>query len=186
MNSSSNTIQIIPKPISITAGEGELDLNSITAITLKHNSKSEEFVAQLFQNFLEPVRWIDLSRLEETESGQIIIDLDPEHAMPHEGYNLSIGENQSIILKAASSSGLFYGFQTFRQICDPKLDVGERPKILTIPNCNIVDSPRFSYRGMHLDVSRHFFDVEFVKTYIDMIALHKMNVFHWHLTDDNG
>ncbi|MEE3153443.1 MAG: hypothetical protein VX282_01920, partial [Candidatus Neomarinimicrobiota bacterium] len=80
MNSSSNTIQIIPKPISITAGEGELDLNSITAITLKHNSKSEEFVAQLFQNFLEPVRWIDLSQLEETESGQIIIDLDPEHA----------------------------------------------------------------------------------------------------------
>ena len=163
MNSSSNTIQIIPKPISITAGEGELDLNSITAITLKHNSKSEEFVAQLFQDFLEPVRWIDLSRLEETESGQIIIDLDPEHAMPHEGYNLSIGENQSIILKAASPSGLFYGFQTFRQICDSKLDAGERPNILTISNCNIVDSPQFRYRGMHLDVSRHFFDMEFVK-----------------------
>ena len=186
MNSSSNTIQIIPKPSSVTAEEGRLDLNSITAIALKHNTESEKFIAQLFQNFLEPVRWIDLSQLDETESGQIIIDLDPEHPMPHEGYNLSIGENQSIILKAASPAGLFYGFQTFRQICDPKLDVGERPKILTIPNCNIVDSPRFSYRGMHLDVSRHFFDAEFVKTYIDMIALHKMNVFHWHLTDDNG
>ena len=93
MNSSSNTIQIIPKPSSVTAEEGRLDLNSITAIALKHNTESEKFIAQLFQNFLEPVRWIDLSRLDETESGQIIIDLDPEHPMPHEGYNLSIGSD---------------------------------------------------------------------------------------------
>ena len=77
MNSSSNTIQIIPKPISITAGEGELDLNSITAITLKHNTESEEFVAQLFQSFLEPIRLIELSHFQKTDSNQIIIDLDP-------------------------------------------------------------------------------------------------------------
>ena len=186
MNSSNNIIKIIPKPISIAAGDGELNLNSITAITLKHNSKSEEFVAQLFQKFLRPIKWINLSNLEETSPNQIIIDLDPKLPIPHEGYNLSIGENQSIILKAASSSGLFYGFQTFRQICDPKLAIGKPTKTLTIPNCTIFDAPRFSYRGMHLDVSRHFFDIEFIKTYIDMIALHKMNVFHWHLTDDNG
>ena len=186
MNSSNNIIKIIPKPISIAAGDGELNLNSITAITLKHNSKSEEFVAQLFQKFLRPVKWINLSNLEETSPNQIIIDLDPKLPIPHEGYNLSIGENQSIILKASSSSGLYYGFQTFSQICDPKLAIGKPTKTLTIPNCTIFDSPRFSYRGMHLDVSRHFFDIEFVKTYIDMIALHKMNVFHWHLTDDNG
>ena len=91
MNSSNNIIQIIPKPISIVAGGGELDLNSITAITLKHDSKSEEFVAQLFQKLLRPIRWIDLSHLEETTPNQIIIDLDPELPMPHEGYNLSIG-----------------------------------------------------------------------------------------------
>ena len=186
MNLSNNTFQIIPKPASVTLRKGKMDLKSITAITLKHNSKSEEFIAQLFQDFLEPVRMIDVSQFKDSESNQIIIDLDLEYPIPHEGYNLSIGENQSIILKAASPSGLFYGFQTFRQICDSKLDAGERPNILTISNCNIVDSPQFRYRGMHLDVSRHFFDMEFVKTYINMIALHKMNVFHWHLTDDNG
>ena len=106
--------------------------------------------------------------------------------MPKEGYMLIIGENQKVDLKASSSSGLFYGFQSFRQLCDPKLEAGSKPESTTVPMCIIEDYPRFGYRGMHLDVSRHFFDVKFVKTYIDMIALHKMNVFHWHLTDDNG
>ena len=76
---------------------------------------------------------------------------------------------------------------------ESKIDMIERelekyqiPKETTIPVCRIVDLPTFSYRGMHLDVSRHFFDISFIKTYLDMIALHKMNVFHWHLTDDNG
>ena len=107
MNSSNNIIKIIPKPISIAVGDGELNLNSITAITLKHNSKSEEFVAQLFQKFLRPVKWINLSKLEETSPNQIIIDLDPKLPIPHEGYNLSIGENQSIILKASTKGQTF-------------------------------------------------------------------------------
>ena len=80
---------------------------------------------------------------------------------------------------------MFYGFQTFRQLCDPELEK-KVVKDLLIQNCEILDMPKFGYRGMHLDVSRHFFDVNFIKTYLDMISFHKMNVFHWHLTDDNG
>ena len=93
---------------------------------------------------------------------------------------------ECITLEASHESGLFYGFQSFRQLCDPKLEKGLRPQNSFIPSCEITDSPSFSYRGMHLDVSRHFFNISFIKTYIDMMALHKMNVFHWHLTDDNG
>ena len=80
---------------------------------------------------------------------------------------------------------MFYAFQSFRQICNPSLEKGLATDLI-IQNCRIQDEPKFGYRGMHLDVSRHFFNVDFIKTYIDMIALHKMNVFHWHLTDDNG
>ena len=117
---------------------------------------------------------------------RVFVSLSPDYDIPEEGYVLVIGEGQTIDLKASSASGLFYGFQSFRQLCDPGLEIGSKPQNTNIPICTIEDSPVFGYRGMHLDVSRHFFDVEFVKTYIDMIALHKMNVFHWHLTDDNG
>ena len=81
---------------------------------------------------------------------------------------------------------MFYGYQTFRQICEPDLEGGKNEDSTKIPCLEIVDEPIFSYRGMHLDVSRHFFDVDFIKTYIDMIALHKMNVIHWHKTPDKG
>ena len=109
-----------------------------------------------------------------------MVSLNTSYDIPEEGYKLSINGDQKVDLKASSVSGLFYGFQSFRQLCDPELETGSRPTSTKVPMCIIEDSPKFGYRGMHLDVSRHFFDVEFVKTYIDMIALHKMNVFHWH------
>lgn len=86
-----------------------------------------------------------------------------------------------ITISAAGEPGFFYGVQTLIQLLPASKDA----KIL-IPSVNIQDSPRFSYRGMHLDVSRHFFDLDFVKKYIDYLAMHKMNYFHWHLTDDQG
>ena len=115
-----------------------------------------------------------------------MISLNSKHNLEREEYKLIIRDRECITLEASHESGLFYGFQSFRQLCDPKLEKGLRPQNSFIPSCEITDSPSFSYRGMHLDVSRHFFDIKFIKTYIDMMALHKMNVFHWHLTDDNG
>ena len=185
-----NKISIIPKPVYTQILSGSFDLMSIKGIILKNGSAEERQIAELFQNLLEPVTVLSISEFIPADlSGvldHIIISLDENYEIPKEGYNLAMGEHHRIELKASSPSGLFYGFQTFRQFCSPELEKGELPENTRIQNCKIVDAPIFGYRGMHLDVSRHFFDIDFVKTYIDMIALHKMNVFHWHLTDDNG
>jgi len=182
-----NDISIIPKPESKQILNGTFDLKSIKSIILKNGSEKERQVATLFKEYLRPVVSLSISEFVSNPlSDHIIICLDTNADIPSEGYNLAVDDLRGIELKAKSFSGLFYGFQTFRQLCSAELEKGERPKVTLIQNCNIVDAPTFGYRGMHLDVSRHFFDVSFIKTYIDMIALHKMNVFHWHLTDDNG
>lgn len=91
-------------------------------------------------------------------------------------------DDKQIQISASSSKGIFYGIQTLIQL----LPYSHKAFPVQIPSVSIVDYPRFAYRGMHLDVSRHFFDVAFIKQYIDYLALHKMNYFHWHLTDDHG
>ena len=178
-------INIIPKPTSIKAKDDYIDINRIEIIIVENNLVGERNVAELFQSFLSPIKGLGISSINKNKK-RILVSLNTSYDIPEEGYKLSINGNQKVDLKASSVSGLFYGFQSFRQLCDPELETGSRPTSTKVPMCIIEDSPKFGYRGMHLDVSRHFFDVEFVKTYIDMIALHKMNVFHWHLTDDNG
>jgi hexosaminidase len=95
-------------------------------------------------------------------------------------YTMEIGKD-NIQINADNEEGVFYAIQSLIQLFPP-----ERKNVITVPQLSIVDSPRFAYRGMHLDVSRHFFPVSYIKKYIDYIALHKMNYFHWHLTDDQG
>lgn len=96
-----------------------------------------------------------------------------------EAYDLVIGPG-SARLTASSPAGMLYGLHTFLQLC--RIDGSE---VLVI-GAEIADQPRFAWRGMHLDVSRHFFPVSFIKIYIDLLARHKMNMFHWHLCDDQG
>lgn len=96
---------------------------------------------------------------------------------PPEGYTLSVSK-KGISIEAATEAGLFYGIQSFIQLTPL---TGTK-----IPFVEITDYPRFAYRGLHLDVSRHMFPVEFIKKYIDLMAKHKFNRFHWHLTDDQG
>ncbi|MBB2150924.1 beta-N-acetylhexosaminidase [Pedobacter gandavensis] len=98
-----------------------------------------------------------------------------------EQYKLDV-KSQSVTIRSTSAAGVFYGIQTLIQLLPPSA----KPFPLQVKAVNITDYPRFAYRGMHLDVSRHFFDVNFVKKYIDYLAMHKLNYFHWHLTDDHG
>ncbi|WP_293741395.1 beta-N-acetylhexosaminidase [uncultured Pedobacter sp.] len=98
----------------------------------------------------------------------------------NDAYNL-ITTDQNTTIIGTSKFGVFYAVQSFIQLLPTVAN-----QLITVPSVVIVDHPRFDYRGMHLDVSRHFFDVAFVKQYIDYLALHKMNYFHWHLTDDHG
>jgi hexosaminidase len=90
-------------------------------------------------------------------------------------------KSDQVYIGGDNSAGVFYGIQSFIQLLPSKIGSS-----ISLPNCEISDYPRFAYRGLHLDVSRHFFPVAYIKRYIDYIAYHKMNVFHWHLTDDQG
>ena len=99
-----------------------------------------------------------------------------DDSLPDEAYKISV-RGKKIIVKASSDNGFLYARQTLDQLTD---EAGR------VPCVEIYDAPRFAYRGMHLDVARHFFGVDQVKKYLDIMAIHKMNTFHWHLTDDQG
>jgi len=105
-----------------------------------------------------------------------------------EAYTLVTGKS-GIMIQGYSARGVFYGIQTLLQLLPPEV-YGEKGLLklsgIRIPKVSIQDEPRYPWRGMHLDVGRHLFPVEFIKKYIDMLAMHKMNVFHWHLTEDQG
>lgn len=111
----------------------------------------------------------------------ILLVLDTQRSLPNEGYQLAVTQD-GVTIRASSHAGVFYGLQTLRQL----LPVREPRGAPTIREVTIEDWPRFPYRGMHLDVGRHFFPVSFVKRYIDLLAMYKMNRFHWHLTEDQG
>jgi hexosaminidase len=103
-----------------------------------------------------------------------------------EGYVLDIKRN-TVSVEAANPAGIFYGVQTLLQLLPPEVEGAPPLKIAwKIPCVKVEDRPRFSWRGAHLDVGRHFFPKEFVKKYIDLLARYKMNTFHWHLTEDQG
>jgi hexosaminidase len=109
----------------------------------------------------------------------------PAPAHP-DGYELVV-TTRGVRIQSATPAGLFYGVQTLLQLLPPEIESAtRRDAAWTVPCVHIVDYPRFQWRGLMLDVSRHFFAKEFVERYIDRMARYKMNVFHWHLTDDNG
>ena len=186
INLNMNKINIVPKPTKITPRKGSVDLALVEKIIVSKNDDSEIKVAKLIQALLSPIKDLSIETSQSKTDNSIFIVIDNQGDLPQEGYSLSIGGENAIELRSSSYSGFFYGHQSLRQLCGPELEKGNTPKTTLIPKVDIVDKPMFGYRGMHLDVSRHFFDINFIKTYIDMIALHKMNVFHWHLTDDNG
>lgn len=140
----------------------------LVAATALHNP------AERFVEMLQPL--LDGRSLPIVRSGKgIRLQLDP--TLPSEGYRMQITE-RGIILAGGDEAGVYYGLQTLRQ-----LFVAHEG---TIPCCTIHDAPHFAYRGAHMDVVRHFFTVEEVKRYIDLLAAHKLNRLHWHLTDDQG
>jgi len=115
-------------------------------------------------------------------TGTVFLETIKRPELGKEGYQMEIKKDE-IRIKAQTVWGLFYGLQTLKQLILPLVS---DQKDKTLKQGFIQDVPRFEWRGMHLDVSRHFFTVREVEMYIDMLAAHKMNVFHWHLTDDQG
>ncbi|HMU99407.1 MAG TPA: beta-N-acetylhexosaminidase [Chitinophagales bacterium] len=171
----SKDINIIPQPKLINIKEGNFILTQQTSIVL--NDTSLIHSASFFNEYLQSYYGFQLP-IAKTTNNTILLELDSSKAL--EAYSFE-SNSDGIIIKGGSSAGVFYGIQTLIQLL-PITNV----KPLEIPNVVIEDEPAFAYRGMHLDVGRYFFPVDFVKQYIDYLALHKFNYFHWHLTEDQG
>lgn len=177
------SINLIPQPAILAIGDAKdcFPLNKETFIYSNDTAANKS--VRFLQKHLNRYYQINLTQLEIPDARRknrinIVIDKNPM-ANRHQ-YSIKV-DKQNITLSSASDTGIFYGVQTLIQLLPTNKTIP-----LNIQSVAITDFPRFSYRGMHLDVSRHFFDVAFVKQYIDYLAYHKMNYFHWHLTDDHG
>jgi hexosaminidase len=174
--------------------ECEFLVNRSTTILADVSQPEIENIARQLKETIDSATGYDLAISNNTDqtnnSISLNIDSDTPAYQNSEAYYLSATENQ-VNIEAQSANGLFYGVQSLLQLLPGHIyqtDYSLVPRNVewTIPVVEIEDYPRFEYRGMHLDVCRHFFPVEFVKQYIDLIAMHKMNRFHWHLTEDQG
>lgn len=178
---SAQEINIIPQPVSVKTGLSTekfiIDKNT-EIISNDSLSNSALFLQSYIQKYYDLKLRINPNST--SRKNTIKLKLVKRLLKDSNEYELISNHDQTMVY-ANSENGLFYGIQTLIQLL-PEV----KSASLQVPAVSITDYPRFEYRGMHLDVSRHFFDVDFVKQYIDYLALHKMNYFHWHLTDDHG
>ncbi|AMR33227.1 beta-N-acetylhexosaminidase [Mucilaginibacter sp. PAMC 26640] len=170
---------IIPAPVSVRKSAGEFVLSQETRIQADTpNNKAVLFFSKYLAENLAYNKQVGL-RNANVNSNTIYLTANGTEGLPAEGYRLTITPQQITVV--GKGAGLFYGIQTLMQMMPL-----ERNATAKLPCAVIEDYPRFGYRGVMLDVSRHFFSVEMVKRYIDIMAVYKLNTFHWHLTDDQG
>ncbi len=178
-------IQIIPQPVSVTPGKGFFALTSHTQIVA---ASSAQGLAEQLRDYLRPATGFPLPIVRAAGSSSVTLTID--HTLKRlgpEGYRLEI-TRAGIRIRAFDPAGIFYGMQSLRQLLPA--DLMRRTPVegmrWAVPVAVIEDQPRFSWRGSHLDVARHFMPKEFVLKFLDLMALHKLNVLHWHLVDDQG
>jgi hexosaminidase len=186
----------LPQRIELQKGEPFTLWNDLVEIVAPEDLKAE---ATFLQAYLRDITGGTLPLVQKREKGKSYIELSvsPRVTAP-EGYVLTVNK-KGITIAGGSAAGVFYGIQTLRksvvnarqsqhvtELTNKPSAPSATPPFTLLSPVIITDAPRFSWRGMHLDCSRHFFPVAFVKKFIDLLALHNMNVFHWHLTDDQG
>ncbi|MBR1770302.1 MAG: family 20 glycosylhydrolase [Bacteroidales bacterium] len=192
-----NKINIIPQPSEITEKEGvfKFQLPNIRIFIAEDDNDSlrqeAEFLRELFytycDNYENPL-YIARSNSHTNLDNSIILGFTDNAKLGSEGYILDISQRR-IVINANTSAGIFYGIETLLQMLGTDF---QSSKIMythfekELPCVKITDYPRFSYRGKHLDCSRHFFSADYIKRYLNFLAFHKINTFHWHLTDDQG
>ena len=173
-NTAESPYKIVPSPLSVKpVSVGHFSLTENTLVTFDDSTLLNE--AGFLTDYIKEETGLELKKAFGA-SAKDNVSLSVEPSMEREAYVLKIKDN-GISITGGSSAGVFYGAQTLRKC------LASAPEL---PAAEIIDRPEFSYRGAHFDVCRHFFSVEEVKTYIDMMALHNMNKLHWHLTEDQG
>lgn len=175
--------QVVPLPHEIQLTQDTpFKLTSKTLISYPTGHAQMQRNAEFLSEYIAQATGYTLKTVPASQNPTKCISLEIDPTFPHpEGYLLEV-KADGVRLTGQSAQGVFYGLQTLRKSI-PAVAPGAH---ILLPAARIDDAPRFTYRGMHLDVCRHFFPVEFVKRYIDLLALHHINTFHWHLTDDQG
>ncbi len=181
---SAQNIAIIPQPVSLQTLKGNFRLTTQT--TIGYGQTAGRPVADMLAARLNAPTGYHL-KVQRQGLIQLHLNAKPNATLGNEGYTLDVTA-QNVRITANKPAGLFYGVQTLLQLFPPGIESQTPVKKVAwnAPAVRITDYPRFGWRGMMLDVSRHFFSKEDVKRYIDRMARYKYNVFHWHLTDDNG
>lgn len=188
---------VVPAPLSLAARAGAFTVGPATRLLVPEDQPGAVPVAAALEDLLERGTGLDLpldtvpgaAAGSPAPAGTVVLRLEDLAArLGPEGYLLDVSPD-SLLVRAAAPAGLFYGVQTLRQLLPPSI---ERPSgspgagPLTVPCVAVEDRPRFAWRGALLDCARHFFPKDFVLRWIDILALHKLNTFQWHLTDDQG
>src|SRR3972149_795966 len=169
-------LPLIPKPASVVWEKGTFAITSKTKIVAQRKDFGSD--AEAFNDLLERTARFRLQVSRSKSAGNAIV-LTNDTSLSKEAYSLRINKGQVTI--AGNGAGVWYGLLTLLQM----IPVDAKPPF-DIPCGENRGSPRYQWRGMHLDVCRHFFPVDFIKRYIDYLSMHKMNTFHWHLTEDQG
>ncbi len=171
---------VIPRPAQVLIGQGEgFRLADGTKVLYPEGNEKMKRNAEFLAEYVKEQTGTALDAEAGTGGKGILLRVQPNGEEP-EGYSLKV-DKENVLITGASEAGVFYGIQTLR-----KAIAQAQGRDIVLPEVEINDAPRFGYRGTMLDVSRHFFPVDSVKRFIDMLALHNINRFHWHLTDDQG
>lgn len=174
-------ISIVPYPSQIETGSGQFHLSSNTQLLVQDQEEFSEEIA-FFQSMMQQALGQKLS----DGTGKNILEIrKSENSNTPESYHLSISADK-ILLEAGDAEGIFYGMITLRQLLPASFESGQISEEITLPELEINDQPQYDWRGMHLDVSRHFFSMDYLRRYVDLLALYKLNKLHLHLTDDQG
>lgn len=189
-HSDSRVTRVVPNPTRLEPGKGYFVITPKTQVVYFVDNKEMLFTVDFLASVLRTATGYTMRVRDAFQMpGENFIFFNYIHdaELGEEGYRLDVTRRR-VSISANNDAGFFYGVQTLLQLLPTEVYSAQRAKGVRwqIPAVSITDKPRFSWRGMHLDVSRHFFPKEFIKTYIDILAMHKMNVFHWHLTDDQG
>ena len=172
-------LAIIPQPSQVTQTEGTFNLNQATALSFDTSKPELKSIAGQLNEYLQ--KYYGFTLPENGKAKQMVsFKLNKALQGSDEGYLLKV-DPKEIVITAKTPAGIFYCVQSLKQML-PLTQNGP----LAVPCAEINDQPRFAWRGLHLDVGRHYFPVSFIKKYIDNMAMYKLNTFHWHLTEDQG
>ena len=185
-------LNIVPMPAEVKMRKGYVAIDNKTTISVTGPlSTSLESLAAYLQNQIKIKTGMNLQiakdRNYQNKKSDILLSLELYKTMPGDLYELNISKKHAAIT-GNKTENIFHGIQTLLQIIEQSSTEKRTTNNgqLLIPQLTILDAPRFKYRGMHLDVGRHFFPISFIKKYIDYLAAYKFNTFHWHLTEDQG